>query len=527
MTSRFSKTAFFILLGAAALRCIGLDRPLLGNFAVYQTAQAMISRFFIENHFSTWLYPQVNVLSNGKPGLLLLYYPVASFLAAVLHQITHLPLEILGRLQAIVFFLLASTYLYKLVKKTNDSRTAFFSLLIFAILPLTIIYGRSFQNEMATIFFSLFFLYQTLQAFELPGPGRIFLAAAGWTFVLLTRPNNLHLLAPVFFSLFFSDGPGLSFRRKSAVTAGVLFLGALLPAFWYWHLWKVTEETNNIYSTMFAQLAVRSSFISSLALSVDFYRDLLDMLMGLVLTPPGFTFGLWGIWIGIRHFKRYGFYLLWTLAFFAGALLIPRKLVDHNFYWLHFVVAFVPLVSAGLLDWVDRLEEKSKKSALLLFILAMAVISCRYSLNPAFVIPKSDQTIPALGKKLQAMTSKEKDRIVVQGTHSLLYYADRWGYTLSFTPKSEISDYLTSANWEKLSEKQWKERIEAGYQPSNQLEYLMKWEGATHLAVSDLPAFEAARDFAEYIRSHYPKIYEGPEGIVFQLTPLAPAASQS
>ena len=125
MTSRFSKTAFFILLGAAALRCIGLDRPLLGNFAVYQTAQAMISRFFIENHFSTWLYPQVNVLSNGKPGLLLLYYPVASFLAAVLHQITHLPLEILGRLQAIVFFLLASTYLYKLVKKTNDSRTAF------------------------------------------------------------------------------------------------------------------------------------------------------------------------------------------------------------------------------------------------------------------------------------------------------------------------------------------------------------------------------------------------------------------
>ena len=78
---------FGIIIFNALLRLIGVCRPLAGNFSQYQTGQGMMAHFFLLEGWQGWLYPKLYVLCNGKPGLVLLYYPVASATAAIFQKV--------------------------------------------------------------------------------------------------------------------------------------------------------------------------------------------------------------------------------------------------------------------------------------------------------------------------------------------------------------------------------------------------------------------------------------------------------
>lgn len=504
----FDQRFFLLIFVSVIVRILGIQRPLLGNFAIYQTAQAMIAKSFLESHFSNWLYPQINVLAAGKPGLILLYYPISSLLVALSRQLTHLPIDILGRLQAVVFFATSAIYLYRLVSELLGEKEAWWATAVYSFLPLAVIYGQSFQNEMATVCFTAMFFYhfyRALNAYQWP---HIITAALAMAMVLITRPNNLYLAVPAFYLMLQKGKEPLKHRLQ--IGAWVMVLSFILPAAWFWHLWTVSQEQSNIYSTLFQQLQVRSSFVSKTALEGPYFADVLLQLAGIVLTPVGFLLFVLGVFAA--HERKNGkiFFFLWAFSFMASSLLIPRKLLDHNFYWLHFVIAASPVMALGFAAIPSKIKS--------FFIIGVLFFSFRYAYHPAFVTPASDQTMLPLAAQIQKLTEKEKTRLIVQGTHTLLYYADRNGWTFMVeNPSREVSDYYKHMNWEKLSPQQWEIRNKAFETPISMLEYRRQYDGATHFAVNDSKYFKD-KEIAQYLDTHYKRIFEDPSlGVIYDI----------
>jgi len=155
--THFSWPALWVILGGVLFRMAGLYRPLLGNFSQYQTGQAMMAKFFVEERFTNLFSPKLNMLVQGEPSLHLIHYPLSSLVAAVMAAIFGGEYSVWGRFQAVVFFALAAFFLFRLVCLLCDEETARGALIFFILCPLTIIYGQSFQSEMISVCSSIIF----------------------------------------------------------------------------------------------------------------------------------------------------------------------------------------------------------------------------------------------------------------------------------------------------------------------------------------------------------------------------------
>ena len=142
----------------------------------------------------------------------------------------------------------------------------------------------------------------------------------------------------------------------------------------------------------------------------------------------------------------------------------------------------------------------------------------RYALNPAFRTPREDKNILLMAERVKELTHKEKSRIIVQGTHALLYYADRYGWPFSFERGDDISPYYRLMNWEKLPKDKWERRNEAFKTPIGTVRYLREEEGATHFVVSEREIFHREKSFSDYMYKTCQVIYQDEGiGIIFSL----------
>lgn len=512
-----------VILSGVFLRMLGIHRPLLGHFSMYQTANAMMANFFIENHFTTLFMPQVNVLAGGKPGLLLLAYPVNALIAASMKAILGGTIDFWGRLQAVFFFAIAAFYLYRLIERWLDSSSALISLFIFSLSPLTIIYGQSFQNEMATVFFSIaaFYFWDCFLK-EKNNFAPCILSAVSLAFVLLTRPNALYLFIPAGYMLIkevFAQGRFKDFAFKLVLFA---VIAAGIPALWFGHLWKVSETATNIYSTMFTQLEVRTSFVSPLVLSLDYHQQLFDKLSGIAFTPIGFTFFLTGCFLAFKDRKRYAVILLWCFSCLASSLLIPRKLIDHDFYLLHFLVPAAPIAAASVSALLKAFSDSESRKRFAVFLIVISFLTAmRFSLHPAFKTTDEDAHLIEIAADLHKLTDKSS-KIIVQGSHPVLYYADRYGWTFTLKRSGEVPDYYTTGNWERMTPEERQKRNEALKDPITELEYRRQNEGATHFVVLNPKTFYEAAAFSDYMQKHFKVIYEKKNiTLIYKLEPLS------
>jgi hypothetical protein len=500
------------------LRLAGITRPLLGNFGDYQAGMAMIARHFAEGHFTTILYPQTYDLVNGQPSLVLLFYPLSSLLAAALHVLSGLSLDFLGRLQSVVFFAGAALLLYRLVARISGRPVALAALIAFSLSPLTIVYGQSFLNDMGAVFFILLFFYASLRFLAGINPLDFLAASAALSCVLLMRPNAVYLVLPSFW-----------LGRKHLIKmAAVWAAGCVLPALWYVHVWRVSAEAPNIYMTLAPQLASRASFLSPIVFSPAYYRDLWDILAGMAFTPLGITLFLVGCFQAGRV-PGAPFYLLWGASFLASSLAIPRKLVEHDFYLLQLMMPSAPIVGAGFLavaeNWQGSRQALSRSVAF--FVVIACLVSFRYALYPAFRTPERERGTLKLAGALRQVTEKGRDRAVVQGTRTILYYADRYGWhAFPLRPGKEGLFYHQMANWQNLPPDQWQKYAESLTDPIKHLEYLREYEGATHFVVSDPEAVARVPNFAEYLAKNYSAIFrEEGVGTIFLLSARKEALS--
>ena len=163
----------------------------------------------------------------------------------------------------------------------------------------------------------------------------------------------------------------------------------------------------------------------SLLGSPDFYRQMLDDLTGITLTPVGFVLAL----AGLCH-RRWRRYAVWLLAMIVLPLALPRKFHEMNYY---FMAVLPPLCIMVGLGWdVVRRRIRPGPTATTVLLLAAVVLSLRYAARPAFVTPAEDRAVVAAARATRRLIPEDEPVATMHGTSlDLLYYCNRPGWALS------------------------------------------------------------------------------------------------
>lgn len=496
----YSVLLVFVLAGSFLTKAPFLNEPLLGHFGSYQVMNGMMAKMMNWDSLDSLFIPQSFVIIDGKPALHLLYYPFSSFFAAFFHLLTGANIDFCGRFQSSMCMLLAAVALYFVVKRIYDSKIATLACTVFSFSPMVLVSGISFQNEAAaTLFLILAFCFA--------------LSDASWKSVLSGLLFSSSVIARLHFLAFLPAFILILLQSKRSVKCWIIFfLGFLLPlAAWCALVWSLDHHATNIWSSFFRQSREGRFLISSLLTSGDFYKRILEILVGEALTPvmlPFLVLGFFG-W----DLKRLPFQI-WFLGSLSTIFILPQKTFQHSFY----LIGSIPAASVLIAIALNRLTYSFSKSALMALWITFFFFAFRYFLPPTWssVIEKEKQ-VTLIGEEIKKITSENDWIIGAYGSSAaLLYYADRlgWGFDLSMTRKidPDIEAKFPHKEWF------WQAR-EKGYgDPVLWLEYLRK-QGAKYLVIGIPGEFWSRENFAEYVTARYQMMNDARERfLVFDLT---------
>lgn len=425
--------AFLLLLAVtAAVRLPGIGRPLLGNFATKQAVYGMIARNWAEGRAPLW-YPTLDVLRGGHRSLHLVELPVSAYLTGAAWRWMGGSLDVWGRATALLFSLGSVGLLFLLVRRRHGPAAAGCAGLALALSPVSIIYGQSFMLEASLVFFTVAAFYALDRWLNVePGGLRrrhsVWLVTAGLALalLLLTKIYMAVVLVPLGLMVF-RPGSGTGRARRWGFLAA-LVLAVLPAAAWYAMAWQAASPEDPLadrvfYSVRFSADAHRPPH--PLLFSPDFYRGLLDDLVGVVLTPLGFTLALAGLLD--RRWRRWAGWLAVSLLLIFA---LPRKFHEMNYYWMAVLPPLCILVGLGWQTVWERV--RPGRIAVAAVLLAAVVFSLRYAVKPAFVTPAEDRAVPAAARTLQQYAAGHEPVVAVHGTSlDLLYYCDRSGWAIS------------------------------------------------------------------------------------------------
>lgn len=146
-----------ILLVAGILRLYRFDSPIADWHSWRQADTSAVSRHFVQYGYDIF-HPKFDDLSNIPSGLnnpegyRFVEFPIYNVTQAALFQLVGVfTIEQWGRLVTIIGSLLSIVFLYLLVQKYANKKTALFTAFFYAVLPYNIYYGRSILPDPAMI----------------------------------------------------------------------------------------------------------------------------------------------------------------------------------------------------------------------------------------------------------------------------------------------------------------------------------------------------------------------------------------
>jgi len=414
---------FWILLAlTAAVRLPGVTRPLLGSFATKNCVYAMMARNWAQGRASPW-YPTVDVLAGGRRGWQMIEFPVSAYLSGGLCSMFGGPLDLWGRLTAVAMSSGSVVLMYLFVRRRHGDTAAAAAALALALAPVCIIYGQSFMLQASVVLFTMAAFYaldRHLADGRLPW---LVLAAAALALLLLTKIYMVVILLPLGWMVFRSTAT----PRRRVLSLAALGLAIVPAAIWCFHAFRIASPDGPFADRIYFSLrrSVADHFPPHpLLFSADFYRQLIDDLTGVVLTPIGFALLLAGLLD-----RRWRSYIPWLAAMVVLVLALPRKFYEMNYYATATLPPLCILIGLG---WqVARERLRPGRIAVAVLLLVSVVLSMRYAARPAFVTPAEDRGVTVAAAAVRQLTAADEPVVTMHGTTiDLLYYCDRPGWAL-------------------------------------------------------------------------------------------------
>lgn len=422
-----------VLLLALALRLKGLHNPILDHPGWRQGDTASIAKNFATLQYNV-LYPQTNY--NGPPpNYVELELQIVPFIAATLYKIAGIH-EVIGRLITIAFSLGTVAVLAFFGRWLFASELAgLLAALLYAIMPGSIYYGRTFTPDATMVFFltaALYVIARLLVEEERWTARAVGRACALLTLAFLAKPVSLAALIPIGALVVERARSGRTFNWSAIALLAVVPLALLYGydravashAEWHW--------ASGI-TALHVLPALHASLTSGAALHLKFtqLRMVLGMLAQIMIGPAitaiaalGFFFMpaatrtrtlLWG-WLG------------GGLAYTYVVVTVER--VD---YYMFLVLPLAALTGAAFLTRLTAAVQESSLDRSLkyaaagvgLVALAAAVYQNRQIIRPYYHYSKTVyRNAIALNETLAP------GALVVMGHYdpSVLYYIGRYGW---------------------------------------------------------------------------------------------------
>ncbi|HEU4324871.1 MAG TPA: glycosyltransferase family 39 protein, partial [Roseiflexaceae bacterium] len=432
-----------LALFALALRCYGLDTPLLDYHSWRQADTAAIARNFVAHGYRLG-FPEVD-WGGRLPGYVESEFPLYTYSLALLYGLFGVH-EWIGRLLTALCSAGAVAALYALARPTLGRRGAAYAGLTLAIMPYTLFFGRTVMPDSLMLLTAILALLSFRAWQARPTPTRLLAALLCGALAPLAKTPNLLVLAPPLAYLALSHRP----RRWPALLlyGGCFALPALL---WTLHartlpldprlsfgIGEKLLDTRLLTDPQFYLLIARWSLENLLT-----WAGLPLLLLGLLSKPAGEARGLrleacephtQNAKHKTQNAKLPHAWLLGALLFLAvGA----AGVVGQDYYILPLAGPLAWFVGAGVdraQRWAEaRVGWRSRGTRLLPWAAPLVALGLLGGLSLARVAPlyRSADFYQTLGHRVDlALPPGERVGVIAPAVSEILYYAGRTGWRL-------------------------------------------------------------------------------------------------
>ncbi|MCB1140867.1 MAG: glycosyltransferase family 39 protein [Leptospiraceae bacterium] len=440
LSSKQTKLLFWVIfILALVLRLWGIHHELNDYHHFRQTYTAMFAKNFYE-HGLNLFSPQIDIL-NYKNVSEFQIYP---FLVAILYKIFGYH-DILGRLLSLFFSMATIGVLYRLIAYLLDEITGLFGILLYAILPLSVFYGRVFMLEPMMLFLSVSMIYTFTLYLDTEKTSYFALAVLSTAGTLLIKIPTAYMLFPMLYLLIRKQGPGFLIRPRNYIF-GIL---SILPALYWYFLHARFFPQDSIVDKELMGMYYSSDawdyYIALMKSSKTWKSIYLISIAEFHLAISGFLFFLGGVillmkrWRNQSNFQKFEYnsgvwvFFYWYLGFNVFILSFIAPNLAHEYYQLPIILPSIGLASYYLrnaFEYALNMEKGGKKTAILAvnFLLLLGILP--FSLNKINNRLQQDTFYNDFSEQVRKLTSKEDLVIIADNTPrtEVFYFSDRKGF---------------------------------------------------------------------------------------------------
>ncbi len=390
------------------------------------------------------------IISFGKPGILVLEFPLYQALAAALYKIFG-PEVIYARLVTILASVVAAYFVYKIARLFYDRREPLYAAAFFLFTPLGIYYGRVPMLDMLEIALGCaYFYYFAAYVRERRTAHLVLAAVAGSLAFVVKPPYSVLLLVPLAYLYYRAYGA----RLKPAAITGLAVPVVMMFA-WQRYANGVNAHYNDglfPYEQLEYAIQVRlwppnTHYFGTLADRLHFaYYVRLAARVGVgILAGLGAVPLIAGLVARVE--KRDYLFYAWMAAVLGSFLVFFNLNVVHDYYQMPLLPITAIFCGKGLQVIVERVDARSgrraAKAALAAFVLlyAGALVAVVYRVGYFEQIAVSRVAVAR-----QIDESARSDAFVAVSTPewgnfdpSVLYFAGKRGYMV---PQVELDEAM-------------------------------------------------------------------------------------
>ncbi len=336
-----------------------------------------------------------------------------------------------GRLLSVFFSILTVYGLYLLVKKIINEKTALWSALIYAILPLNIFYGRAFMPDAGMLMCSVYGVYFFSEWLD---KEKVKYIIAAWFFItlaVLMKLPTLYIGLTLFYLAFKKYRWALFKNLRLYLLAALILLPVIL---WYYHAHQLFLNGGSSFGIWTYGQDKWGMF--SLLIDPAWYNDIFfKSIAERHLTYPGFILLIAGLFIK-RRSERERLFDIWMIAVLIFIFIAAQAHRAQEYYTLPFNITASVFIGKFLAKYLPFENLRSALAAnklrsyfAILCVLLICVLS--YLRVARFYNGENpDSTVLKIGRDVQSV-SIPQDKIITigDGNPVYLYQAHRFGWT--------------------------------------------------------------------------------------------------
>ena len=426
-----------ILVLAFFIRLYKINEPIADWHSWRQTDTAAVSKMFVKDGIDL-LHPRYFDISNvqskvdNPQGYRFVEFPLFNLIHVSLYSIFGIwSLDVWGRLTTIGFSLLATLFIFLIVKKFFSPFAAIVSAFFYAFLPFSVYYGRTVLPDTAMIASVLgaiyFFALWSEKKLEIRNLKFEILGALFFTIsALLFKPYALFFLLPM---------AVLAFEkfRWSAVKKWQLWVFAILSIIPLaaWRLW-IAQFPEGVPSSDWLFNADNIRFKGAYFYWI-FGERISQLILGYYV-----TFAVMGFFK--RTFeKHFAFFISFFFSSLIYMIVIARGNVQHDYYQIAIIPSLAILIGRGV-DFLFSFEGKVNKIVAVVVVIVSTFLMLSlswYHVRDYFNI--NNRTMVEAGIYADSILPTDAKVIApMGGDTTFLYYINRQGWPLFQAPTEEF-----------------------------------------------------------------------------------------